>query len=168
MTVIKKGFILLCMLIYPFLLAAQDTPFSKKYFKNKKKELKIAQQNIDQGDIFWEKGVVETLLFRDAVTIFENALFYYEKANNFNPNSSVLNYKIGTSLLYTNRKEFAFSYLEKALSLSDKLPSNSLFYYAMTLQLKERYVEAIDYYEKFINDTKKKDYIIRRFKCISL
>ena len=159
MTVIKKGFILLYILIYPSLLVAQDTPFSKKYFKNKKKELKIAQQNIDQGDIFWEKGVTETLLFRDAVAIFENALFYYEKANSFNPNSSVLNYKIGTSLLYTNRKEFAFPYLEKALNLSDKLPSNSLFYYAMTLQLKERYVEAIEYYEKFVNDTKKKDYI---------
>ena len=109
----------------------------------------MAKENLAIADDFRENGVQKILAMQDATVIFKKAIFKYQKAQNFNPNNAELNYKIGSSLLFTNKKKEAYSYLKKAKELNTDLPSDFLFYYAMALQLNGDYVQAIEQFEQF-------------------
>lgn len=153
-----KILIIILVVLFSSPIFGQNIEFSRKFFKRKKEDLKLAQKNIKNGDSFWEKGMEKVLLMQDGLISFENALFYYQKAQDFNPDNALLNYKIGTSLLFTNKKEYAFSYLQKAFNLNDGLPYNARFYFAMSLHLNQKYEEAIQQFEKFKKLTKSKKY----------
>ena len=61
-----------------------------------------------------KEHLANSLEMKDAVTEFQQALFYYKNAQDFNSDNAELNYKIGSSLLFTNQKEEGFYYLKKA------------------------------------------------------
>lgn len=91
--------------------------FKNANFKNNKDGLKLAEQNIDNGDKILEQ--IEEIIIKklDVKDLYLKAFDSYKKANDFNPNNAELNLKIGKCLLETYRKSEALPYLEKSLKL---------------------------------------------------
>ena len=154
----KKNLLLACLFLLTNLVFSQDVEFKNSNFKEDKQGLKLAKENLAIADNFRKNGVQKILAMQDATVIFKQAIFKYQKAQNFNSNNAELNYKIGSSLLFTNQKQEAYSYLEKAKELNADLPSDFLFYYAMALQLNGDYVQAIVQFEQFSATAKRKVY----------
>ena len=118
----------------------------------------MAKEYLAIADNFRENGVQKILAMQDARVIFKQAIFNYKKAQDFNPNNADLNYRIGSCLLFTNKKEIAYSYLKKAKDFNVELPSEFLFYYAMALQLNGDYEAAIKQFKQFEVTAKRKVY----------
>ena len=155
MTVNNK-YILLYLILFSSFLSAQNIEFKNSNFKNSKDELKSAKDNIKKGDNYRDNGLLSILALKDAHNDYKNAVYYYQKAYDFNPNNAELNYKLGSSLLFTNHKEEAFYFLEKSFALSEELPEDFLFYYAMSLQLNSEFLKATQKFKEFQNTAKKK------------
>ena len=136
---------------------AQNIEFRNSNFKLDKEGLKLAKENIKFADNFRDNAIIEMLAMHDAELLYSQAVFYYQKAQSFNPNNAELNYKIGSCMLFTNNKENAFSYLKKAASLSNDFPNDFLFYKGMCLQLDGEFGNAIEQFELFRNSAKKKE-----------
>ena len=136
---------------------AQNIEFRNSNFKSDKEGLKLAKENIKFADNFRDNAIIEMLAMHDAELLYSQAVFYYQKAQSFNPNNAELNYKIGSCMLFTNNKENAFSYLKKAASLSNDFPNDFLFYKGMCLQLDGEFGKAIEQFELFRNSAKKKE-----------
>ena len=154
----KKNLLLVCLFLLTNLVFSQDVEFKNSNFKEDKQGLKLAKENLAIADNFRKNGVRKILSMQDATVIFQQAIFKYQEAQNFNSNNAELNYKIGSSLLFTNQKQEAYSYLKKAKDFNVDLPSDFLFYYAMALQLNGDYVQAIKQFEKFSATAKRKVY----------
>ena len=137
--------------------SAQNIEFKNSNFKSDKEGLKLAKENIKFADNFRDNAIIEMLAMHDAELLYSQAVFYYQKAQSFNPNNAELNYKIGSCMLFTNNKENAFSYLKKAASLSNDFPNDFLFYKGMCLQLDGEFGNAIEQFELFRNSAKKKE-----------
>jgi len=136
---------------------AQNIEFRNSNFKLDKEGLKLAKENIKFADNFRDNAIIEMLAMHDAELLYSQAVFYYQKAQSFNPNNAELNYKIGSCMLFTHNKENAFSYLKKAASLSNDFPNDFLFYKGMCLQLDGEFGKAIEQFELFRNSAKKKE-----------
>jgi len=136
---------------------AQNIEFRNSNFKSDKEGLKLAKENIKFADNFRDNAIIEMLAMHDAELLYSQAVFYYQKAQSFNPNNAELNYKIGSCMLFTHNKENAFSYLKKAASLSNDFPNDFLFYKGMCLQLDGEFGKAIEQFELFRNSAKKKE-----------
>ena len=136
---------------------AQNIEFKNSNFKSDKEGLKLAKENIKFADDFRDNAIIEMLAMHDAELLYSQAVFYYQKAQIFNPNNAELNYKIGSCMLFTHNKENAFSYLKKAASLSNDFPNDFLFYKGMCLQLDGEFGKAIEQFELFRNSAKKKE-----------
>ena len=65
---------------------AQSIEFTKENFKEQKDALKIAKDNIAQGDSYFEQGLI----------FYKQAIEPYLAANKFNPNNAALNYAISS------------------------------------------------------------------------
>ena len=144
---------------------AQNIEFKTSDIKGDKKGLRLAKEHIKTADEIRENAIIKVLNLKDAYIEFSNALFYYKKAQNFNSHNANLNYKIGSSYLFTNNKEFALVYLQKALELNAELPDDFTFYYAMALQLEGKYEDAITEFNKFKENGKKK--IVEQFEVLT-
>ena len=162
---IKIKILVLALLLLGTLVFAQNVEFKSSNFKRNKSEFKLAKENIEIGDNVRKEAVKKMLEMQDVDEEYNKALFYYNKAQDFNPNNAALNYKIGSCLLFTNYKEEAFSYLERAKELSEDLPDDFLFYYAMSLQLESEYGKAREEFERFNKTAKKK--VREKFEVLS-
>ena len=120
---------------------AQNIEFNKKNFPDKKKELSKALKNIKEGDTYYNIGP----------GVYLQAIDYYLKAQDFNPNNALLNYKIGKCYLNTIQKEKSVEYFENALKLDPKVSLDAMFLLARGYQLKLDFDKAIDCYNKFKN-----------------
>jgi len=136
---------------------AQNIEFKNSNFKSDKEGLKLAKENIKFADNLRDNAIIEMLAMHDAELLYSQAVFYYQKAQDFNSNNAELNYKIGSSILFTHNKEKAFNYLKKASSLSNDLPNDFLFYKGMCLQLDGEFGKAIKQFQLFRNSAKKKE-----------
>ncbi|MAW21484.1 MAG: hypothetical protein CMD16_03705 [Flavobacteriales bacterium] len=162
---IKRGLFFLTLLVLPHLLLSQNIDFKVSNFKKDKEELKIAKDNIKTADDFRQKALLMIINMQDANIVFEKAIFYYQKAQMFNSSNAELNYKIGSCLLFTNRKEMAKAYLDRASMLSDNISDDFSFFYGMCLQLDGEYQKAIDSYQYFRENAKKK--IIEKYETLT-
>lgn len=121
---------------------AQNIDFHKKNFPNDKKGLSAALKSIKQGDSFFNIGQGYYL----------QAIEHYLKANEFNPNNALLNYKIGKCYLSTIQKEKAVEYFEKALQLDQKVSMDARFLLARGYHLRLEFDKAIENYSTFKNN----------------
>ena len=153
----KNIAVLVVGIFFSQLTLAQNIEFKNSNFKSDKEGLKLAKENIKFADNFRDNAIIEMLAMHDAELLYSQAVFYYQKAQSFNPNNAELNYKIGSCMLFTNNKENAFSYLKKAASLSNDFPNDFLFYKGMCLQLDGEFGNAIEQFELFRNSAKKKE-----------
>ena len=154
MIVTRYKFIkIILMILFPLnQIFAQNIDFKSSNFKSDKEGFKQAIKDIKLGDEYLEKGNEAIFARTDAIDFFEKALFYFLKADIFNPNNLELNLKIGNAYLYTNEKYNAFQFLQKAMDMNaneQEGSANIHFYYAIALQLEGRYGDAISQFRIF-------------------
>ena len=170
---LKASILILAISSLTNFLFSQNIEFRNSNFKSDKAGLKIALKNIKIADDFRTQAVLNFLSMQDAFIESESALYYYNKAQNFNPNNADLNYKIASVLLFTNRKEIAKKYLDKATLLSKDLPVEYHFFQGMVWQLEGQYAKAIKSYKYFMSNAKKKiaqeyDFLVKKYldECV--
>jgi outer membrane protein OmpA-like peptidoglycan-associated protein/tetratricopeptide (TPR) repeat protein len=134
-----KALITFLSIFFSTFLFAQNVEFTKENFKDNKDGLKEAKNNIEEGDKLFEQGSV----------FYKQALDPYLKANTFNPNNALLNFKIGKSYLYSNFKLKAIPYLEKALQLNPNVDPQVHYIMAKVYHLDMQWDKAISEYKAF-------------------
>lgn len=135
----------LIFLITGAIHAQINIEFDKDNFPDDQiKQLKEAIDNIRQGD----------KLLDDSFPNYAEALEYYLKANDFNPDNALLNYKIGKCYLKSVQKSRSVLYLEKARQLNPKVSPDLLYLlgqgYHLDLQL-DKAIEALRDYRSSLS-----------------
>jgi outer membrane protein OmpA-like peptidoglycan-associated protein/Tol biopolymer transport system component len=124
-------------------LFSQNVDFEKKNFPNDKKGLKEALKDLSAGDDLYDAAIVPN---SGNYTI---ALDHYLKAQLFNPNNAMLNYRIGRCYLNSYDKSKAAVYLESALKLDPKVDKNILFQLGLAYHLNYQFDDAIKEYTAY-------------------
>jgi hypothetical protein len=96
----------------------KDTPFEKDLFKDKKDEFKVARSAYNDGKDKFDAGMEAENQGGSSYKFFTEAIPLFEKADDFNPNYSMLNYMLGLCYLNTEKKFLALDYLVKARELN--------------------------------------------------
>lgn len=122
---------------------SQNIEFDKKNFPNNKKELKEALKEFSYGDDLYNDAIVPN---SGNYTI---ALDHYLKAQVFNPNNALLNYRIGRCYLNSYDKSKAATYLENALKLDPKVDPNIHYQLGLAYHLNYQFDDAIKEYTTF-------------------
>lgn len=136
---IKTYIVFAGLLLTSFGALAQGVEFDKDNFKDDKEGLKVAKDNIKEGDKIYEQGAV----------FFKEAIPYYEKANAFNPENALLNFKLGECYLYSIDKSKAKKHLLKAYELQPSINPLLYFYLGRAHHLDNEFDRAIDFYTKY-------------------
>ncbi|MBD3636299.1 MAG: PD40 domain-containing protein [Crocinitomicaceae bacterium] len=118
----------------------EDVPFDKRLFPNQKEAFMDAVKEIKEGDYHFFDGTSSDLTL---------ALRHYLYAQDFNPYSSVLNFKIGVCYLNSNHKFNALEHLKFAYKVNPDVDENIKFYLAQAHQLAGEFDTAIYYYQEF-------------------
>lgn len=116
----------------------KDIPFDKRLFEDRKDGFDNAVKEIKLGDLHFYDGSTSDLSI---------ALEHFLKAQEFNPYSSMLNYKIGVCFLYSNQKFNSLPYLEFAYRVNPDVDPNIRFFLAQAHQLGGNFDEAIELYK---------------------
>ena len=154
----SKILLLVSFLLISKVTFSQDISFKNSNFKEQKQELRLVKENIAIADELRDEGIENILAMKEKSSLFLKAIFYYKIAQDFNPHSAELNFKIGSCYLFTNQKEKAAGYFIRVMELTTDYPSDFLFYYGMTLQLQGDYLQAVKQFEKFKITAKSKVY----------
>lgn len=134
----KKAVLYFLFLLTGISSVAQDVPFDKALFKERKDEFKVAEDNLKEGDFY----------FGSYPPNYYMALPFYLKANAFNPNSGDLNYKI--AICYLNIDKYKMKeYFEKAYNLKPTVSNDILFYLGWCYHLDGNWTKAMEYYNMF-------------------
>lgn len=132
----------------------KDIPFDKRLFEDRKVEFEIAVKEIRDGDLhFYDGGTTDLAI----------ALSHYLKAQEFNPYSSNLNYKIGVCYLYSNQKFRSLPYLEFAYKVNPEVDPNIRFYLAQAHQLAGNFEDAITLYREHKDLIRDSDQVQRNY-----
>ena len=146
---IQKLYLTSCILFIVIAMNAsfgQSVEFTKYNFPTHREELSNALGSIKDGDKYYEQGP----------GMYHLAIDQYKKANLFNPNNALLNYKMGRCYLNDNDKAESIKYLEKAYSLDKRisldLSYNDInFLLAQAYQLDYQFDKAIEKYKEHKN-----------------
>ena len=132
---------IICFCCIRLFSTAQDIPFEKAYFKEQKDQLKEALRNIKEGDFIYEMGF----------SVWPKAIEFYQKAYEFNPNNSLLSYKLGNCYLYSIHKSWSLEFFEKAYSLNPNVARDIHKKMGRSQQLKYNFDEALKEYQLYRN-----------------
>ncbi len=127
-------------------LSGQSVEFNKYNFPSHKDQLSKALENIKQGDKYYESGP----------GMYHLAIIQYLKANDFNPQNALLNYKIGRCYSYYNDKTDAIKYFEKAYEIDPRISLDMTYndvnyLLASAYHLDYQFEKAIEKYKKHKN-----------------
>jgi outer membrane protein OmpA-like peptidoglycan-associated protein/tetratricopeptide (TPR) repeat protein len=86
---------------------------------------------------------------------YENALKVYLDIAGGNSDDPVLNFKIGVSYLYTEKKSLAVPYLEKAYRIKPEVDEDIDYHLGMAYQNDHQYAKARDHFIEFKRKNKK-------------
>jgi outer membrane protein OmpA-like peptidoglycan-associated protein/tetratricopeptide (TPR) repeat protein len=146
------------LLIFASIFAfAQNVEFKSANFKDKKEELKKAQDDIENGDEFWKLGNEAIFNVSDYGLNYKKAVKFYYEANKFNPSNGELNFKIGVCLINSNDPSKGIAYIKKARELDPKCNPFLNYYYGVALQLDGKFTEAIQSFKTFEDEYRKAD-----------
>ena len=150
----KKYIYLLTLLVVVSITKAQNVPFDKKIFKERKDEFKIAKENLAIGNELFEM-YPSTFIngneseWKDRRYNYRKALPFLYKANTFNPNNAALNYKIGRCyLVNTVFKEEAIPHLLKAQKLNPNIATDIHYYLGIGYHINHEFDKAIAEFKK--------------------
>ncbi|NVO31036.1 OmpA family protein [Hymenobacter lapidiphilus] len=137
-------YLIACLLLAACVTAsAQSVEFSKDRFGNDKDGLKAAQKDLKAGDAFYESDPPR----------YEQALVFYLKAQQFNPNNDQLNLKIGDCYLHSGFKPRALEYLQRASQLNPDVSPRIHYLLGRGLHLNAKWNEAIAEYKRAVPAT---------------
>lgn len=145
-TAMKNRLLFLLFMLPVFMSAQQNVDFTKANFPEKKAELKEAVKNIEIGDSYY--------LAADYLKYL--AVDYYVKANNFNPNNALLNFRLGHSYLNSPNKYKALDFLRKAYQMNPNIDPEITFYLGEAYHLNHDFDNAIKYYSLYKTVAEKK------------
>jgi len=128
--------------------AQQDVIFDKKNWPNDKDGFKIAKKNLKQGDELYEL---------DNSGSYQRALEFYLKANQFNPENSMLNYKIGTCYIESTQREKSLEFFQTAYKINKHVAGDINYKLAGALHLNYKFDEAIKEYNNYKRSLSPKD-----------
>ena len=151
----KHIFSIILIFISLAIVAQKNVPFEKKYFKSNKKAYKEAVKNIKAGDELYEMG---------SSGAYARALEFYLKAQSFNPDNDMLNYKIGTSYLNSVQTYKCLSFFQKAFALNNHVQPDILYDLGRGYHLNYKFDEAIKQYEKYRASLSPKEADLQRKK----
>lgn len=146
---------LIAILISALTINAQDIPFDKKIFKERKDEFKVAKENLDAGYDLYEifpEGYIDfnERDYRDRMASYRQALPLLFKANKFNPNNSQLNYRLGRCyLMNAIYKEEAVPHLEKALKLNPNVATDIHYHLGQAYHITMEFDKAVTEFKKY-------------------
>lgn len=118
---------------------SQNIEFSKEFFKEDKDGLKLAKDNIEKGDAFFNEGAI----------YFKQAIDPFLEANKFNPNNALLNFKLGQCYLSSSFKLKAIPHLEKAQQLNPTLDTYLDYFLGRAYHLDKQWDKAIKHFSVF-------------------
>lgn len=144
-----RKYITLVLSLLCGLSQAQDVAFKKSNFKDDKDGLKLALEQMEVGDELLEQGKAKVLNMQYAGVEYTAAVEAYLPAQEFNPNSSELNRKLGHAYLYTNEPYKAKPLLEKSLELNPEQDAFLFFLLGKAYQLEQDFEEAEKRYLEF-------------------
>jgi len=124
-------------------LFSQNVDFNKTNFPNDRKGLKQALSEFSSGDDLYNDALLPNS------GNYTLALDHYLKAQNFNPNNAILNYRIGRCYLNSYDKSKAAAYLEKALKLDPKVDVNIHYQLGFAYHLNYQFDDAIKEYTAY-------------------
>ncbi|MGV3631545.1 MAG: OmpA family protein [Bacteroidota bacterium] len=146
----------------------QNVEFKAANFKEKKEELKKAQDAIDKGDEAWKAGNEAVFNVSDYGLNYKKALKSYAEAQKFNPNNGELNFKIGVCYIHSNDPGKGIAYIKRAKELDPGCSPFLSYYYGVALQLDGQYAQAIASFKTFESEYRKADnfskFITKRIK----
>ncbi|PCI93999.1 MAG: peptidoglycan-associated lipoprotein [Flavobacteriales bacterium] len=151
----KKYIYLLSFIFIAGLAQAQDIPFDKKIFKERKDEFKEAKKNLDAGNDIFEIFPNTYLDINDFQYVqrkvaYREALSPFFKANKFNPNNAELNYKIGRCYLMSSvYKEECIPHFLKALKLNPSVAPDVQYHLGIGYHLTMDFDKAITAFNKY-------------------
>ena len=129
-----------------FVNAQTDVTVNRKEFKINKPGYNEAWKHIAKGDSYFaEKGI----WYNDAFNEYLQALVY-------NSSNAELNYKTGVSALFSDKKEEAAGFLQKALDLKKNVTDDILLLTGRALQYTGRFSEALTKFTAYLNSADKK------------
>ena len=142
-----KNILLLLIIVISFSSVAQNVsvPFDKKIFKEKKDAFKIAVDNLEEGEKFYELGQNPAIGF----SIWSKAIPFYKKANDFNPDNATLNYKLGNCNLVSIHKYYALDYFIHAYKLKPTIAKDIHYKIGRAYQYQYKFDEALHEYGLF-------------------
>jgi outer membrane protein OmpA-like peptidoglycan-associated protein/tetratricopeptide (TPR) repeat protein len=151
--------LIVVFLLHASVLEAQtDVSIRRKEFKIAKSGFEEAWKHVTDGDSYYaERGI----WYGSAFDEYLKAIIY----NNSNPE---LNYKLGVSALFSDKKEEAAGFLLKALELKNDVAEDILLLTGRALQYSGRFSEAIEKFNGYLNSpgNKSKENISLAKKCI--
>ena len=136
---------ILLLMLFCFASAQVDTKFTTSNFPGRANEVNTAKSNIRTGDDFFYAGD------------FANALKYYMPAQNFNPNNSDLNYKIGYCHFNSIQKSQCLEYFERAYKLNKTIDKRILFYLGCGYHWNYKFADAKKCYSDYLKTLKDKN-----------
>lgn len=144
----QKIFLYILTIIgFTTILRAQNVPFEKSNFPDKKDEYKEAKAQLKMGDEQFELGDFA----------YRTALPYYLKAQAFNPNFDLLNFRLGVCYTYSFEKAKCLPFLEKAYQLNPNIDKKIHFYLGYGYHLNTQWDKAIAEYEAYKKTVSPKD-----------
>lgn len=117
----------------------KDTPFEKDFFKDRKDEFKEAKKNFEEGKKLYDKGQAR----------YEMAIPFLEKAYDFNPNYSVLNYMLGRCYMASLYKFKSLDKFLAAYELNNAVSKDIHLMIGHAYQLKYNWDKAVYHYELY-------------------
>lgn len=114
---------------------AQNVPFELQSFDYDKDKYKRAKSYLKDGDNAFDRGY------------YTEALDYYLKANEINPNNDELNYYIGICYLNTTNRYLCLKYFKKAFELNRAISKDIHLMLARGLHLNTKFEDAINEYK---------------------
>jgi outer membrane protein OmpA-like peptidoglycan-associated protein/tetratricopeptide (TPR) repeat protein len=152
------SFIILILLSSAVLEAQTDISVRKKDFKVAKTGFKEAWKHVSAGDDYYtERGIWYSSAFNE----YLQAIVY----NNSNPE---LNYKLGVSALFSDKKDEAAGFFLKAIERKIDVTKDVLLLTGRALQYSGKFSEAIEKFNGYLNSIGKKpeEKISLAMKCI--
>lgn len=164
----KRLLCLLFVIFAAFTAQAQDVPFLKENFPNKKDAFQKALLHYQDGNYEFNnaesycKYNLYPLFCPESEPLYKSALTFYKKAYAFNSKSAELNYKMGVCYFVQTKTDSAFPYFLNAQNLNLSASPYLPYFLAKSYQYFQQWDSALVYYNQLIEKISSKK--LKNFK----
>ena len=139
-------FLVISFLVSTPVNSQMNVSVRKKEFKTEKPALKEAWKHVKKGDSFYSDGGVW----------YSDALNEYQQAYTYNSSNAELNYLIGVSCLFSDKRDEASEFFTNAYKLKNDIANDILFLTGKALMYSGNYNTAIEKFKGYLSSAQKK------------